>query len=69
MGGVGDSRKLRRLYIFWGDFCVSQFDFFLMSDFFFNVRFLFEECVSIGMNALCPFYMKRGGKKRREKEK
>lgn len=31
---MGDSRKLRRLYIFLGGFCVSQFDFFLMSNFF-----------------------------------
>lgn len=62
--GVGDSRKLRRLYIFLGDFCVSQFDFVLMSDFF-----LRGWNVSIGMNALRPhFYMKRGGKKRREKK-
>lgn len=63
-GGVGDSRKLRRLYIFWGDFCVSQFNFFKCQIFFYRAW-----NVSIGMNALRPpFYMKRGGKKRREKK-
>jgi len=47
--GVDDSRKLRRLYIFLGEFCVSQFGFF-------NVKFFFYRVwnVSIGMNALCP---------------
>lgn len=36
--GVDDSRKLRRLYIFLGEFCVSQFGFFLMSNFSFIER-------------------------------
>lgn len=49
--GVGDSRKLRRLYIFSGDFCVSQFFYF---NFFYRAW-----NVSIGMNALRSFYMKR----------
>lgn len=39
--GVDDSRKLRRLYIFWGDFCVSQFFYRVWN-------------VSIGMNVLRP---------------
>lgn len=32
--GVGDSRKLRRLYMFWGEFCVSQFIHFFNVNFF-----------------------------------
>lgn len=64
-GWVGDSRKLRRLYIFSGDFCVSQFVCF------FNVEFFYRGWnVSIGMNALCPhFYMKRVGEKKKRKKK
>lgn len=45
--GVGDSRKLRRLYIFGRIFVSVNF---------FNVKFFFYRAwnVSIGMNVLCP---------------
>lgn len=62
--GVGDSRKLRRLYIFLGEFVSVNLVVF------FNVRFLFKrmECIHWDECPLPPFYMKRVGKKRREKK-
>lgn len=43
---MGDSRKLRRLYIFWVIFVLVNFFYRAWN-------------VSIGMNALRSFYMKR----------